>query len=104
MPNYHLGPTNPICYPVGVAPPASTPAFRLYPNPTSGKLTIEFAESGILEIADVTGRRLKTVPLNNTQSGKTVIDLSELPAGAYICKYLVNGLLRETHKIILAHE
>ena len=103
MPDYHLGPASPICYPVGVEPPVTISTFKLYPNPTNGALNIEFTEAGTLEIADITGRRLKTISLLNTQSGKAIVILADLPAGVCICRYIVNGRLKSIDKITIIH-
>jgi hypothetical protein len=104
MPNYHLGPTTPICYPLGVTPVAQKTDFLVYPNPSTGLLQINYAEAGVLEISDITNRQVKTVNLQNTNGGKKTVDLSELPSGIFVCRYMVSGVLRAARKIIIAHE
>ncbi len=35
MPNYKLGPANPICWPLGVEETTAKMKFKLYPNPVT---------------------------------------------------------------------
>lgn len=65
---------------------------RLYPNPTSGKLTIEVEDdlfTGV-EVMSIQGQKI-------IQSDQSIIDLSEYPNGIYFIK--VNGSAK-TYKII----
>lgn len=56
---------------------------RLYPNPSSSVLNVE-TDSHILymAIADITGRRIKT--LHENGQGLKSVDVSDLPSGIYI--------------------
>ncbi len=59
----------------------------IYPNPTSDYLTINFhnylALDGMVRFYDVSGREVKSVKLNRAS---TVLDLQDLPTGAYVYK------------------
>ncbi|MBS1628639.1 MAG: hypothetical protein JST27_01155 [Bacteroidetes bacterium] len=106
MPNYSLGPTNPICYPTVSVPHEPTPLapLRIYPNPVSGMLYVEYPASGQLEISDMTSRKVASLTLPGKDGGKASLSLERLPAGVFVCRYFVNGSLRELRKIIVVHE
>ncbi|MBS1538372.1 MAG: T9SS type A sorting domain-containing protein, partial [Bacteroidetes bacterium] len=62
--------------------------IRLFPNPASGVLTVEFGRSHYftsIEIIDGSGRILQTSPLEST-AGRKNIDISMLTSGSYICR------------------
>ena len=75
MPNYVLGPTNPLCK-IDTTDTTliawhqySQPPFTLYPNPATTSITVEYAQGGKLEIVDMLGRvQLSTILKAN---GKT---------------------------------
>ena len=77
----------------------------VYPNPTSGEVTIEFSDLSedkfTIELFSMTGQKCyETVVLGNTN--KKSIDLSKLPKGIYFFK--LQSLKRNinfTEKIIL---
>jgi hypothetical protein len=58
----------------------------LYPNPTTGKLTIDNGQSKIdnIEIFDVMGRTQKAT--TNKQNGEITMDISHFPVGIYLVK------------------
>lgn len=71
------------------------------PNPTSGQVTIEFKEPIGTElkvlIFDLSGKRVKTRTFNQISSHKMLIDISDLPAGAYLMQIesaKINGSAR----------
>lgn len=55
----------------------------VYPNPTSGPLTIKSADKARFEIYSQSGQLLKTI---EAQKGVNETDISELPKGVYIVK------------------
>ena len=62
---------------------------RLYPNPTSGELTVEIdaADGGrtvYVSVLDVQGRKLRMWPL--TRDGAHVLQLDDLPGGQYVVR------------------
>ena len=71
-----------------------TPRLVAYPNPTSGRLTLEAPAGEQLEVYDILGRRVRIERIN--QSGRVIIDLSNLASGVYVLKV---GL--QSQKIIL---
>lgn len=68
--------------------------LEVYPNPTSGTLTVSFEgldRTGVVaEIFDATGKRMLA---ENVTDGSSRIDLnvSELPSGVYIVRFVANG-------------
>ncbi|SFT48932.1 Por secretion system C-terminal sorting domain-containing protein [Lishizhenia tianjinensis] len=65
--------------------------FKVYPNPTQGKVTIEHFQqedfSGV--ITNITGA--KVAGFESGILGKSEIDLSELATGLYLCKIVLNN-------------
>ena len=61
--------------------------FRIYPNPTSGKIYIEIKSDGKeqyhIDIFDLTGRVLKTNLIEENGYFSKLIDISNLPKGSY---------------------
>ncbi len=74
----------------------STSSVDLYPNPTSGMMTISTELTGQVEVFDITGRvvitAIKTNPVMN-------LELSELPSGMYFLR-LSDGLQSVTKKFM----
>lgn len=62
---------------------ASKKANNVYPNPTSGPLTIEAAENSKFEVYNQSGQLVKTV---EARKGVNQTDISELPKGVYMVK------------------
>ncbi|MGK0316089.1 MAG: PKD repeat protein, partial [Saprospiraceae bacterium] len=64
----------------------------IYPNPTSDYLTINFhnyiALDGMVRFYDVSGREVKSVVL---ERASTILDLQNLPSGAYLYKVYDEG-------------
>ncbi|MBK8562472.1 MAG: T9SS type A sorting domain-containing protein [Saprospiraceae bacterium] len=79
---------------VGTSNPASVTAIHLFPNPSSGKLTLEFKGAipmaGQVQILDLLGRTLRTETL---QPGSMThsFSLEAMPAGVYFVKVLDGG-------------
>jgi hypothetical protein len=80
--------------------------MRVYPNPSSGPMLCSFNFGAIqgdyLLIRDVSGRLIQTLEI---QAGihNVPIDLSDQPAGFYICTYLRAGAQALNAKIIITH-
>ncbi|MFA5575135.1 MAG: T9SS type A sorting domain-containing protein, partial [Brumimicrobium sp.] len=62
--------------------------FKVYPNPTTGVLTIDTDIKGQFSIFDVTGKEVKSFEINNTQNK---VHLSELNSGIYFIKESSTG-------------
>ncbi|PQJ81788.1 T9SS type A sorting domain-containing protein [Polaribacter glomeratus] len=71
--------------------------FELYPNPTSGKITIEVLEKAELKIYSVLGKEIKRLYLNN---GKNEINNLNLAKGIYLFK-VVTKEKTSTKKVIV---
>jgi hypothetical protein len=66
----------------------SNNGIKLFPNPSSGILTIEFQQSDsftTIEILDVNSRILQNTRLENAIT-RTTIDISSLASGNYFCR------------------
>lgn len=72
------------------------PGFNLYPNPTSGEITldVEHGPIGATQLSDINGRE---VALTFTQhQGQLKADMRHLPNGIYILSWSENGEFRKT--------
>lgn len=66
-----------------------TGGFKIYPNPVSNRLLIEFeGEEGIFSLYDALGRQVYFLELSNKS---TAIDLSHLHSGVYFYSIEING-------------
>jgi len=73
-------------YPTAVANVASQNNFDIYPNPTTGFFNVAYNGSSSLkaiQVLDMMGKNVKTIHINNQQSGIYSIDLSEMSKGIY---------------------
>lgn len=76
------------------------PVIKIGPNPASSFVNIEVDEtyvSGIVEIYNLIGVRLKTV---ENIDFDTTIDISDLPTGSYIIM-ISNGVNKTSKRIIV---
>ncbi|MCL2130926.1 MAG: T9SS type A sorting domain-containing protein [Lentimicrobiaceae bacterium] len=75
---------------VGIAETPHATSLRIFPNPTTGKITIRNEKSGMsseIEIYDVVGRKLLSyTPLTSHSSPLIEIDISHLANGLYFLK------------------
>ena len=77
--------------------------FRVYPNPTNGLMSLEYKSSADTELNfyDVCGKAVYTQPLERTMKSKTVqVQATEVPAGMYLYKLLVDGEVKTGTVII----
>lgn len=74
------------------------PAIKIYPNPTSNFITIESDNLSLasVELVDLVGKVIRT---HTTPSNALVWDIQQLPAGVYMIRTTVNGIL-QTHKFV----
>jgi len=56
---------------------------NIYPNPTHGKITIEYTSNGHFSILNLSGQELITRQITEP---RTQIDISRLPGGVYVVK------------------
>jgi hypothetical protein len=63
--------------------------FSMFPNPVSNKLKISAQEAiSSVNVFDVSGRKVKSFTINNTN---TTLDISDLSEGVYLIKYKSAG-------------
>ena len=75
--------------------------IRIYPNPTTERVTMEISawenlQTGVFTLYSLSGQLLQEQPV---QSATTVISLAGFPKGAYTLKVHINGRV-EDWKII----
>lgn len=63
---------------------SQSPAFMVYPNPTTDYLQIKYGEGGTVRIVDISGNQIKT---QQVESGVSVIDVRNLREGVYYGKF-----------------
>jgi hypothetical protein len=99
MPNYALGHTSPICYPVGIDKPKTrSSVFQIYPNPSHGLIEVRCEEEGKLHIIDMLGREMSDFVLVATYSS---IDLTHLPKGVYQYRFKGSTGLLKSGQLVL---
>lgn len=76
--------------------------FTLYPNPSNGWITIKTKNSSSpleIDVYDMTGRKVKSLKLNSTQT-ENKINLTDLSNGVYIIKSKI-GSEENSQKLII---
>jgi len=78
--------------------------MQLYPNPTADDLYITISDaqnhaSTTITIADITGRTVKSIPMNIAAGTTKHISLRELPQGINIVSLLQNGVIIAREKL-----
>ncbi|NQY30656.1 MAG: T9SS type A sorting domain-containing protein [Flavobacteriaceae bacterium] len=75
---------------------------RIYPNPATDKITIEFNDSSMvnqeISIYNLVGQKVNTL-LSSKSQNKQVIDLSKLPSGIYFIQFVNKQQQMVTKKI-----
>ena len=68
-----------------------------YPNPTTGKLLLQFKQDvgrGVLYVTDIQGRRLKTMPITDVYAGSSLeIRLDGFAPGLYLLQVITDNSL-----------
>jgi hypothetical protein len=79
---------------------------RVYPNPASGSIQIEFenlpASGAVLELMDMEGRVIISEIVNHEDGFKKRMDLAGVSAGVYYLN-VTGSNVRKTHKITVVH-
>lgn len=70
--------------------------LAIYPNPNTGKFTVETPQQVDVQVFDMVGKRILEQRLD---AGKTELDLEAFSKGIYLLKVL-NGHHSENHRII----
>ena len=82
-----------------VAEHAESGAFTLFPNPTSGRLTVRAAIQGVLAVYAADGKLVASFAISN---GDTGIELDRmLSSGTYLAQFAGNNGSTEVIKIVL---
>ena len=75
--------------------------LTIYPNPNNGSFVAELdhpVEEALLEILDLTGRRIVQIPVSHS---RIEIDQSSLPEGVYFIRVLIDNNVLSTDKFII---
>ena len=79
--------------------------FNMYPNPTSDKVTVQYsgiASNAQITLYDLTGRSLKTMPINQAD-GSLTFSTGEYPNGVYLVVLSDDKGRHKTGKLVLRH-
>lgn len=81
-------------------------SLTLYPNPTSGKLNVDFeidevSYNKFIQIFDVMGKLLKTIRLEANSQRRLEIDCNDFGNGVYSCVLISNGKVRASKKLVI---
>jgi len=78
--------------------------ISIYPVPTNNILHLDLQDFNIdrIEILDLSGKSLISNENDKTSENLT-IDTSDLMNGLYIVRFLDNGILRSSEKILIQH-
>jgi hypothetical protein len=82
-----------------------SPAFRMYPNPTRDRVTVEVQllvedAGGFLRLRDLAGREVAAAPLTGA-SDCVEMDLRGRAPGLYVVEVSVNGRVEHTSKLVV---
>lgn len=85
----------------GIHTRSTTTGFSVYPNPAAGNISIrveETQQNAQIQLFNAQGMKVDDIPF----SGNTVdITRRDLPAGVYVIRYISNGILIQSGKLIL---
>ncbi|NUO03218.1 MAG: T9SS type A sorting domain-containing protein, partial [Saprospiraceae bacterium] len=84
----------------------SAPDLQVYPNPTSGNLTIDLSAYGEravrIELYDAQGSALKVIELDAAETATQQVDLSGYPSGIYLIRAASEGIPDATKRVVLS--
>jgi plastocyanin len=86
---------------VGMNGNVANVSSAIYPSPFFSKVTIRYKDVDELRIANITGKLVKTIPLNVYET-KAEIYLDDLAPGVYFYSTVKDGIIREIKKIVKA--
>jgi hypothetical protein len=88
-------------------PVVATAEFRLYPNPSSTSVTVEYTvadnDNADLTLLDMSGRVILTQKLVSGDHATTTLNVAELASGLYYSDLRVNGLSVKKDKLVVQH-
>jgi hypothetical protein len=85
----------------------ATAEFRLYPNPSTTSVTVEYTvadnDNADLTLLDMSGRVILTQKLVSGDHATTTLNVAELASGLYYSDLRVNGLSVKKDKLVVQH-
>jgi choice-of-anchor B domain-containing protein len=86
---------------VGIPAVGSSPAFRVWPNPSEGRFSVELlsGQEGLVEVLDATGRRVLD-PVRH--AGATLTLELDVPAGSYLVRVAFPDGTRQVQRLVVA--
>ena len=95
-----------LFYGIGDQPPSSDVQVKIYPNPATGMINIEFGKSANmagtnLELITIEGFPLKKISIANP-ANRLQIDISDLPSGFYFIRITTKDALI-VKKVVVLH-
>jgi plastocyanin len=86
---------------VGMSGSESNVSSAIYPSPFYSKVTIRYKDADELKISNITGKLVKTIPLDVNET-KAEIDLAELAPGVYFYSMVKDRIISDIKKIVKA--
>jgi len=85
---------------------AQQPEFSVYPNPTTGAVTVDLSayasrETVRLQVFNTNGQPIHNLELNNLETTTQRLDLSTLPNGVYLIRVQSDGLPDAVNRVVL---
>lgn len=76
------------------------------PNPFNSQTTISYsvangAENASMQITDIQGRVIKSIPLDAVENGTLNLKVSDMASGTYTYSLVVDGQVMETQKMVI---
>lgn len=82
-------------------------SFNLYPNPADKIINFDLADlrgdNLIINITNIEGKLIKSIPLTSLDKSIIQTDVSELSDGLFFCQLYDGNVLLKTSKLIIAH-
>lgn len=83
----------------GISKPNVSVSLGIFPNPFKEKVTVKYTGVESIQVVNVLGEKVKTVELSATEN-KTDVYFDGLPSGIYFFRFLQEGNIVETRRII----
>lgn len=83
----------------GISKPNVSVSLGIFPNPFKGKVTVKYTGVESIQVVNVLGEKVKTIELSATEN-KTDVDFDGLPSGIYFFRFVKDGHIVETKRII----
>ena len=80
---------------------ADASSFLIYPNPTTGNVTIQLGQMNVqtIVITDALGKQVSD--LTTVENSEMTIDLSSYEKGVYFARFLMNDNTLKIERIVL---